>query len=215
MPERKLRPDLESAMRARDVMTRTPVTVRPETPVREAAALLAEHRITSMPVVDDGGRVVGIVSEVDVLRDRMPHDPRSSVAMSEDGPDPADTVGQIMTDAVVCVPDFADMADVAAAMVESHLRAVPILSGGDLVGIVSRRDVLRTLLRDDTAIEADARERLTEYDPDASWHVSVTDGVVTVSAHLADERAERLVDALLRTVPGAVRVHVHSARFAR
>ena len=64
-------------------------------------------------------------------------------------------------------------------------------------------------------IEADARQRLTDYDPDAKWHVSVVDGVVTTSAHLADEREERLVDALLRTVPGAVRVHVHSARFAR
>jgi CBS domain-containing protein len=194
-------------------MTPNPVTVAPTTPVREAAALLAEHRITSMPVVDDEGRVIGIVSEVDVLRDRMPHDPRSSVEFQDDGPDPAATVGEIMTDTVVCVPDGADMADVAAAMVENHLRAVPILSGGDLVGVVSRRDVLRTLLRDDSAIEAEARERLSEYQPTVARHVTVAAGVVTVSAHFADDREERLVRALVRTVPGVVRIHTQRKRF--
>jgi CBS domain-containing protein len=199
-------------MRARDVMTPDPVTVAPTTPVREVAALLVEHRITSMPVVDDDRRVIGIVSEVDVLRDRMPHDPRSSVEVQDDGPDPAATVAEIMTDTVVCIPDGADMADVAAAMVENNLRAVPVLSGGDLIGVVSRRDVLRTLLRDDSAIEADARERLSEYQPTMSRHVTVADGVVTVSAHFADEREERLVRALVRTIPGVVRIHTQTQR---
>jgi CBS domain-containing protein len=198
-------------MRARDVMTRNPVTVSPATPVRVAAALLAEHKITSMPVVDDDGRVIGIVSELDLLRNRMPHDPRSTLRPQDDGPDPATTVSEVMSDTVVCIPDGADLSDVAAALVEDRIRAVPILSGGDLVGVVSRRDVLRSLLRDDTAIEAEARERLSEYNPDLAWQLTVDDGVITVTAQLPEQREQRLVDALLRTIPGVVRVHVNAA----
>lgn len=200
-------------MRARDIMTRHPVTVSPGTPVRVAAAMLSEHKITSMPVVDDGGRVIGIVSELDLLRDRMPHDPRSTMVPQSDGPDPATIVRQVMSDTVICMPDGADLSDIASAFVEDRIRAVPILAGGALVGVVSRRDVLRTLLRDDTAIEAEARQRLTDYNPDVAWHVAVDNGVVTVRAPLSNEREERLIDALIRTIRGVVRVHVHATRF--
>lgn len=203
-------------MRARDIMTPNPVTVTSDVPVRVAAGMLRQHGITSMPVVDGDGRVIGMVSEVDLLRGRLPHDPRTSVAAPEDGPDPARTVGAVMSDVVVCMPDGADAADLAQAMVASHIRAVPILAGGDLVGIVSRRDLLKTLLRDDTAIHADAVERLTEYEPDSSrWEVQVSEGVITVTGRFGDERERRLIQALLRTVPGAVRVHVRTRRFAR
>jgi CBS domain-containing protein len=202
-------------MRARDVMTHNPITVGVDVPVREAAARLSEHAITSMPVVDDDGQVIGIVSEIDLLRNRMPHDPRSSVRMQADPPDPPRSVGDVMSDTVVCLPDAADAADLAEAMVENHLRAIPILAGGDLVGIVSRRDLLRTLLRDDTAIRAEAIERLTECIADAQhFNVDVNDGVITVSGHFGDDRDQRLIQSVLRTVPGTVRVHVHPTRFA-
>jgi CBS-domain-containing membrane protein len=64
-------------MRARDIMTRSVISVRTDTPVQRAAALLTEAGITSLPVLDEDDRVVGILSEVDLIRDRMPHDPRS------------------------------------------------------------------------------------------------------------------------------------------
>lgn len=195
-------------MRARDIMTRDPVTVFPGTAIRDAAALLAEHRITSMPVVDDLGQVVGIVSELDLLRDRMPHDPRSTLVGRADGPDPSATVRDVMTETVVCMPDGADLADLAAALVDDRIRAVPILDGHGLAGIVSRRDVLRTLLRDDTAITAEALERLADYQPDTTWQVKVHDGVVTVDTRVTAERERRVIEALLRTVPGVVRVHI-------
>lgn len=200
-------------MRARDIMTPNPVTVASDVPVRVAAAMLRKHAITSMPVVDAEGQVIGMVSEMDLLRGRLPHDPRASLRARSDGPDPGRTVGEVMTDTVICMPDGADAADLAQAMVVNHIRAVPILRGGDLVGIVSRRDVLKTLLRDDSAIRADAMERLTEYEPDASrWDVEVTEGVITVTGHIDDDKEKRLIQALLRTVPGAVRVHVQTRR---
>ena len=201
-------------MRASDVMTGDPVTVAPEVPVRDAVAVLIDHGITSMPVVDRDGHIVGIVSEVDLLRGRLPHDPRAFVRSCDDGPDPARTVRDVMTDTVVCLPDYSDLADLAEALVDERVRAVPVLHEGELVGMVSRRDVLRTLLRDDAAIAADARGRLEEYVPDTQWRAEVDDGVVTATAFGADEREQRLVDQILHTIPGVVRVHVRTSRFA-
>jgi len=201
-------------MRARDIMTPHPVTVGTDVSAREAAAMLEEHRITSMPVVDDDGQVIGIVSEVDLLRERLPHDPRSSVQPRIDAPDPPKTVAEVMSDMVICLSADADAADLAEAMVESHVRAIPILAGSELVGIVSRRDLLRTLLRNDTAIQSQALELLTEYFVAAQpFDIRVDEGVVNVSGHFADDREQRFVQSLLRTVPGTVRVHVHASRF--
>lgn len=138
-------------MRARDIMTPNPITMGANVSVREAAVMLSERRITSMPVVDDDGQVIGIVSEIDLLRGRMPHDPRSSAWPQDDAPDPPQTVAEVMSDEVVCLSDAAHVADLAEAMVLSDLRAIPILAGGELVGIVSRRDLLRALLKDDAA----------------------------------------------------------------
>jgi CBS-domain-containing membrane protein len=196
-------------MKAREIMTRDVVTVETKTPVRVAAALLAQHRITSLPVVDDDGNVIGIVSELDLLRNRMPHDPRAHMRQEPDErPDPPEYVGDVMTDAVVCLSENADSADLAEVLVNNNVRAVPILGGGELVGIVSRRDVLRTLLRDDSAIAADVTERLSSYSPDsARWQVDVREGVVTVTGAV-DERQSKVITSLATTVPGVVRVHV-------
>lgn len=196
-------------MRAMDIMTTDVATVRPETPVREAAALLAQRRCTSLPVLNDDDWVIGIVSEVDLIRDRMPHDPRSQmIPVPASSPDPSRLVGEVMTDTVVCMAPTADTATIARAMVENGIRAVPIVDGARLVGIVSRRDILRSLLRDDTAIAADARQRLDDYAGEAGrWHVEVDDGVVTVSGR-TDDVQRSVIDALLRTIPGVVRVHI-------
>jgi CBS domain-containing protein len=204
-------------MKAIDIMTRDVVTVRPDTPVRDAVAQMTDHRITSMPVLDDDGNVIGIVSELDLLRDRLPHDPRAHLwQQGDDRPDPAGIVRDVMTDTVICLSENADAADLAEALVDNNVRAVPIISGADLVGIVSRRDVLRTLLRDDTAIRADVRERLDAYAGEAQrWHVDVEGGVVTVRGHFDDERQQQAVSALVDTVAGVVRSHVHTGHWRR
>lgn len=202
-------------MKASDIMNTDVVTVHPRTSVREAAALLAEHRVTSMPVLDDDGAIIGIVSELDLLRDRMPHDPRAHLGRSlDDRPDPARTVRDVMTDSVICLSENADAADLAELLVDNKVRAVPIIRGADLVGIVSRRDVLRTLLRDDTAIRADVRERLDAYAGEVDrWRVEVEDGIVNVRGHFDDERQQQTIAALTQTVNGVVRVHTHAKRW--
>ncbi|HEY7008646.1 MAG TPA: CBS domain-containing protein [Jatrophihabitantaceae bacterium] len=197
-------------MKASDIMTRNVVTVRPDTSVREAVALLAKKLITSMPVVDDDHNVIGIVSELDLLRDRMPHDPRAHLRPEyATRPDPARTVRDVMSDVVICAPENADTADLAELLVDNRVRALPILRGGDLVGIVSRRDVLRTLLRDDGAVRAEVQERLDAYAGDfGRWRVDVDAGVVSVHGPFDDDRQRHVVDALARTVPGVIRVHL-------
>ncbi len=135
-------------MRAREIMTRSVVTVRAGDPAKQAAGLLAEHRITAMPVLDETGRLVGMVSEADLLAHRVAHDPRSHLWRDEQPqPDPAHTVGEVMTRTVVSLGPDADTASLAEVMLDRDLRSIPIVDGGSVVGIVSRRDLLRTLVR--------------------------------------------------------------------
>jgi CBS domain-containing protein len=200
-------------MKASEIMTRDVVTITPDAHVREAAAVMAEHRVTSLPVLDEDGDLIGIVSEYDLLRDRMPHDPRSSVRPHADGPDPKKLVRDVMSDTAFCLSQNCDTADLAELMVNNDVRAVPIVDGARLVGIVSRRDVLRTLLRDDNAVCADVRERLDAYAGTVDrWHVACVDGVVTVGGKFAGDREEQTVTALAKTVPGVVRVHTKHRR---
>ncbi len=202
-------------MRADEIMTRSVVTVRPGTPVRQAAALMAEHGITSLPVLDEDDRVVGIVSEADLLRDRMPHDPRSHLRLeSREQPDPARRVEQVMTKVVVCLGENADTADLAAVMLDNNVRAVPIVDGARLVGIVSRRDLLRTLLRDDAAIRSEVTGRLDDYAGEHDrWTVAVDGGVVSVRGRFDDDTQQQIVTVLARTVPGVLRIHTHAHRW--
>lgn len=197
-------------MKASEIMTRAVATVHTGSSVRHAAELLTERGVTSLPVLDDDDRVVGIVSEVDLIRNRMPHDPRSHLRPeTHEQPDPARLVCDVMSDVVVCLGENADTADVAALMLDNNVRAVPIVDGARLVGIVSRRDLLRTLLRDDDVIRAEVTRRLDDYAGHGGrWTVDVEDGIVAIKGHFAGP-GEEIVTVLARTVPGVVRVHTY------
>lgn len=195
-------------MRASEIMTTPVVTVRTTTPVKEAAALLAEHAITALPVLDEDDRLVGMVSEADVLADRVSHDQRSHMRREESHPDPRHLVGEVMTTPVVAMAASADTADIADLILQYDVRSVPIVDGPTVIGIVSRRDLLRSLVRDDTAIAAEVRARLDAYIGEPGrWQVQVDDGVVTIGGHFADEREHRIVTVLANTVPGVSNVH--------
>jgi CBS domain-containing protein len=204
-------------MRAHEVMSTPVVTVTTGTPVRVAADLLSAHGFTCLPVVDEDNEIIGIVSELDVLRERLPHDPRRQLRRdntSAASADPPESVGEVMSRVVVCLPEFTDTADIAETMIASGIRAVPITDGRRLIGIVSRRDLIRTLLRDDCTISAEIRERLTAYaGGQTRWQVEVSDGVVNVFGPFADDRQRDVVDTLATTVSGVIRVHLHPGSF--
>jgi CBS domain-containing protein len=127
-------------MKACDVMSSPVITLHPETPARAAAALLVSHGFTAAPVVE-GGRVIGIATEADLMRGQIIPDGW----VVEELPEAA--VAAVMTPAPLSVRPEDDLADVVALMLDSGVRSVPVVDDGVLVGIVSRRDVLRCVAR--------------------------------------------------------------------
>jgi CBS domain-containing protein len=200
-------------MQARDIMTRPVITFRPDTAVRQAAAVLTEKGITAAPVVDEEEELVGIVSEADLIVDRFPHDPRSHLGPEGwDGDEPAapQTVGEVMTRTVVALPASADAADLAQAMVDSDVRSIPIVIGSAVIGIVSRRDLLKTLVRSDDIVRAEVAHRLESYTGGQTrWDVEVHNGWVDISGDVDDESEAKVLIILARTVPGVAHVELH------
>ena len=197
-------------MRARDIMTTPVITIDVDARVIDAAERLATNQIDSMPVLDPDGRLIGMISELDIIRGRLAHDPRSHLRREHhDMDDPATAVRSIMTPTAICLTEFADVADIAETMLDHGIRAIPIVDGPHVVGIVSRRDLLRSLVRSAETIAGDINSRL-EGQPGVpeDCAVSVTDGIVTIVATFQTTSERELVDALARTVSGVQRVHV-------
>jgi CBS domain-containing protein len=116
-----------------------------------------------------------------------------------------------MTTPVIALGPSADAADLAQTMLGSDVRSVPIVEGAAVLGIVSRRDLLRTLVRDDDAIRAEIVDRIADYrDPAGAWDVQVADGAVVIVGDLDDDG--RAAVALARTVPGVGSVHLAARR---
>lgn len=135
-------------MQAQDVMNRAVITIRPHMPVAAAAALLVARGVTSAPVVTAEGMLRGIVSEADLLR------ARPVVDVTEQTTEDAVTAADVMTPQPVTVRPTDELADVAALLLDRGVRAVPVVDGGRLVGILSRRDVLGLIAREPVATTA-------------------------------------------------------------
>jgi len=199
-------------MLIREVMTTPVITVRPTDPVRAAIRTLYENDVTAEPVLDEAGRLVGIVSEMDLLRGEFDPDPRATVRFRSGGPEPPPAVvSDVMTSDVTTTTETADVASLTEAMIAQKIKSVPVVRGHELVGIVSRRDLLAVLTRSDKAIQAKVVALLNEQDPEgAGYSVEVRDGVVELTGGPAlDDR--HLAERLARTVPGVVRVRRSTA----
>ncbi|MDP9479164.1 MAG: CBS domain-containing protein [Actinomycetota bacterium] len=113
-------------MSVKEIMTKDVVTVPLATPVREVADLLSERNVSGVPVVDDEGRVLGVVSELDVVSRR------------------GATAADIMSKQVISVTEDTDVDEVLHLFLNQRIRRVPVLSDGQhLAGIVSRSDLVR------------------------------------------------------------------------
>jgi CBS domain-containing protein len=150
-----------------DVMTTGVVTADRFTPYKEIALLLAEHQISGLPVLADGWQVIGVVSEADLLERRIE----------------GRTAGELMTSPPITIGPDAAIPAVVQAMNRYHVRRLPV-TGADrqLIGIVSRRDVLRVFLRPDGDIAADVSRVLAEILPlPVAVGATVRHGVVTLA----------------------------------
>ncbi|GLY49827.1 CBS domain-containing protein [Lentzea sp. NBRC 102530] len=178
-------------MNAADVMTSPPVSVLPGTAVREAAAVIGDRGFYALPVVDEENRVVGIVSGADLLL-------AGTVPETADGP-----VSRIMREQVISAPITATPAELTATMLSKRLRCLPIVTEGHvLVGVVSRSDLLRVLTPADAVLAARVETVLRAYHRDPQWMVAVDDGEVRVAGRFLDDAERRVIEALVRTVPG-------------
>lgn len=146
-------------MRARDIMSSPVVTVTPDTVVKDAARVLVANGFTALPVLDEDGDLIGIVTEADLIRDRFARDPRyrhahrDGLLGSDDKPQvPTPMVGKVTTTPVVGMGAGTDVVDLVAAMLDEPVRCIPIVDGSRVIGVVTRRDLLRVLARDDQAI---------------------------------------------------------------
>ena len=193
-------------MRVREIMTRSLLTALPTVTVGKAAELLAYRGFSAMPVVDDSGNLIGIVTEADLIRNRFP------VAYGDEGTDrpakPARTVGEVMYSPVVGVSHDADVAVLAREMVTGRRRCVPIVDGTRLVGVVTRRDVIRMLSRSDADVATDVRRHLQVLGGQARWTVEVADGDVTVRDQFDEASDRQVAQVLAEAVPGVLRATV-------
>ncbi|MDQ1672935.1 MAG: hypothetical protein QOC98_1497 [Frankiaceae bacterium] len=176
-------------MRAADVMTKPVVTVLPGAALKSVAQLLVERGIAAAPVVDETGALVGMISEAEVMRLQLHEDPRRHARpVQQTEGRVAEHVADAMTVDVLAIPPDHDVADLARLMLERHVRSLPVVEAGEVVGIVSRRDVLRGLLRTDVEIARDLQAVLDELPSSlGSWSVSVHEGVVQWRGFGADD----------------------------
>lgn len=199
-------------MQARDIMSSPVVTVTPDMTVKYAANLLSAHGFTALPVLDADGRLIGVVTEADLVRDRFPRDARYHPA-GDTGPDdpprpPAGTVGGVMTSPAVGMGAGTDVADLVRVLLEDRIRSMPIVDGAHVVGIVTRRDLVQALARDDEVISADVRHQLAIYGGPVRWTVEVHGGEVEVVDAFDDETDRHVATVLAQAVPGVTAVRV-------
>ena len=146
-------------MIARDVMTRDVISVTPHTPVRKVASLLVKHRIGAVPVIDDGGAPIGIVSESDLIRpDRAAREAwrRSWLEILAEGeplaPELIAWLGSqnhsartVMSAPVITVSEETNLPDIAEILTTRRIKRVPIVRDGRIVGIIGCADLVRAL----------------------------------------------------------------------
>ncbi|MBV8334434.1 MAG: CBS domain-containing protein [Alphaproteobacteria bacterium] len=225
-------------MRAMDVMTTNVITVGPDTTVQALATLLSERGISGVPVVDNAGKLIGIVSEGDLLHRAETHTERRTTrrrsrwldsfaadqeAAREYVKEHGRTVGELMTRELITVNDTTDLADVATLLETKKIKRVPVLRDGKLVGIVSRANLIRALAmtKSEPATEAASddrsiREKLLAELKGQEWvHMWAADIIVrdrVVHLWLSDNRSDEERQALrvaAENIPGVRAVQEH------
>jgi CBS domain-containing protein len=219
-------------MNATDLMTREIVTVAPETPLADAIRLMLEHRVSGLPVVDGAGRLVGLVTEGDLLhRAETGTDTvrlgwlQALLARGRMAERYMHTHGRrvqdVMTRDVLTVSEASPLDAVIRIMESRHVRRVPVVEGERLVGIISRSDLVRALGavldraaepdQDDGAIREHILAEMARHRwaPGQNVEVAVRAGVVELRGMIFDERMRGAMRVIAEAVPGVKAVRDH------
>lgn len=209
-------------MKIRDVMTAPVLSVPPEMPLKEVARLLMERRISGVPVADETGTVLGVVSEADfLLKERGAPDRRArrhALAWlfgeerrdAEQAKISATTAGEAMTRPAVTICADCSLREAAGLMVEKRINRLPVVEDGRLVGIVTRADLVGAFVRPDeelATVIADEVVRDTMWIEPGQVTVTVDEGVVSLSGTVDRRSTARILAKLAAQVDGVVRVN--------
>ncbi|WMT73446.1 CBS domain-containing protein [Bradyrhizobium sp. Ash2021] len=218
-------------MRAHQIMTRSLVTVTPETIILEAANKMLQQHVSGLPVVDANGKLVGIVSEGDFLRRSEIGTQRkrgrwlkfilgtgeeATAFVHEHGR----KVSEIMTREPITITEDTALEEIVRTMENNHVKRLPVMRGEALVGIVSRANLLQgvaSLVReipDPTADDDHIRRRIIDTLQQNDWcpfglNVVVRDGIVHLSGVITDERSRQAAIVGAENVAGVKKVHDH------
>lgn len=203
-------------VKVRDLMTRDVLTLTPETPLKRAAELLARERISGAPVVDDAGRVVGVVSEADVLVKASAEAPRSGLLgwLLEPAPDYHDKIAatlveEAMSAPVVTIAPDRGVHEAASLMIDENVNRLPVIDNQELVGILTRADIVRAFTRTDAQIADEIRDEILErtlWVEPGKVTMQVVDGAVLLVGEVESEADAELLPVLVARVPGVVSV---------
>jgi CBS domain-containing protein len=218
-------------MRAHQIMTRRVITVKADTPILEAANLMLHQHVSGLPVVDEAGKLIGIVSEGDFIR-------RSEIGTQRKrgrwlkilvGPglsafdfvhEQGRKVGEIMTSDLYTTTEDMLLEDVVQLMERQNVKRLPVMRGDVLVGIVTRSDLLRAVaslardVPDPTADDDHVRNRVIAAIEKGDWQpmqlgVTVRDGIVHLTGMIMDERFRQAIIVAAENVSGVKLVHDH------
>ena len=163
-----------------------------------------------MPVIDRAGAIVGVVSEADLVREAVPHDPRAHMIPNlASSVEPPACVSEVMTRLPVTVSAEGDLADAVELMTSTAVKSLPVVDDDRrLIGMISRRDVVHRLSRPDEAIESELDARFRQLG--VEWLATVDDGRVAIDGPVGN-RARNLALTTAATVPGVRSVLVVDA----
>jgi CBS domain-containing protein len=219
-------------MLARDIMTKHVWTVYPDAGVEQVARLLVEHNISGVVVVDEDKRIMGVISEGDIMRrcetqterkrsgwraliaesDALARDYRRAHAVK---------AHSIMSRHVICIDEETSLGKIADIFESKRIKRVPVTRQGRLVGIVSRRDLVRAFAEraavaggpQTAATDDSGREELERRIHDEPWantlylQTLVNDGVINFYGFARSEEHSRALVALAEAIPGVRQVH--------
>lgn len=219
---------IRARLTAGDVMTSRVVTVRPETTVKEIAALMVAHHISGLPVVREGGDLVGIVTEADLLqKEQGPQPPlgrlrhaigsliqrravRRSLRATLGNMKKAEglTAAELMSAPVITVEETTPLHEIASMMVDAQVNRVPVLRAGRVIGIVSRADIMRAFTRTDAEVAAAVRSTLLHdlWVDVTNVGIDVRGGIVMLDGQVERRSECALVTRWVAAVDGVVAV---------
>jgi CBS domain-containing protein len=221
-------------MKVADIMVTSVISVGPDASVRKVASLMLERRISGVPVVDDAQRVLGIVSEGDLIRrpeietDRAPSGwLRLFLSDEERSRDFVKSHGrmahEVMTRPAICVAPDAPLTEVVRLMERHRIKRLPVINNGKLAGVVTRADLLRALVAHQAVSPAatsdqELRERIASMLRHEDWatsafvNVQVENGVAHLWGTVESASQREALILAVRGVPGVKGVQPHLGR---